>query len=257
MPVQSRSGFPTVRSARHGAARSARHGWQALAAVLAGGVALTATGAVSGLVAAPASASALSRVADATTASGVGTVVQGLTKSAKATFSATYHVVNPTTKENESVTFAQTATEEAIVTPKESFYVTQTAVTECSGTGTVTCVKLPPVLVAAVGDLKELFSPGVLVDTIQGIQAVAAKHPGGVSVTTSSAKYDRLGSTCITLKGGNVKIPVTYCAANTTGVLDHANSNGSTLTLTSFSAHPSASTFDPPKGAKVIAVSKL
>ncbi len=249
MPVQRRSGFTTV--------RSARHRMRALAAVLAGGMALTATAAVGGLVAAPASASALTRVADATTGSGVGTVVQGLTKSAKATFSATYHVVNPTTKENDTITFAQTATKEAIVTPKGSFYITPTSVTECSGTGTVTCAKLPPVLVAAVGDLKELFSPGVLVDTIQGIQAVAAKHPAGVSVTTTSAKYDSLGSTCITLKGGKVKTPVTYCAANSTGVLDHANSNGSTLTLTSFSAHPSASTFAPPKGAKVITVSKL
>jgi hypothetical protein len=245
MPFQRRSGSNTV--------RSARHSLHVLAAVLAGGVALSATA----TVAAPASAAALARVADATTASGVGTVVQGFTKSAKATFSATYHVVNPTTKENDSITFAQTATQEAIVTPKGSFYITPTSVTECSGTGTVTCAKLPPVLVAAVGDLKELFSPGVLVDTIQGIQAVSAKHPAGVSVSTTSAKYDKLGSTCITLKGGRVKTPVTYCAANSTGVLDHANSNGSTLTLTSFSAHPSASTFAPPKGAKVITVSKL
>ena len=246
--------------------RSARADVPALLAFLAGGAVLAATSALGMASASSAGASALGtrpadvRSADAASTSGLGTVLNGITKSSSETFSATYHIVNPTTKENLSVTFAQSPGKEAVITPKGSFYITSSALTVCVGAGNKTCTKLPTSLMASssasINALKELFSPGVIVNNLKGIKEIMAAHPHGFSATTSSQTYDRLGSTCIHVSGAKLSTPVTYSAANSSGVMDHAQANGNSLTLTTFSQHPGSSTFSPPAGAKIVSIPK-
>lgn len=224
---------------------------------LAAGCALAAASALVGAATSPAWASAkVTSVAGRGTSPGLNKVIEGYTKSSDATFSATYHVVDPKTGVNETVTFAQSAGKEAIITAKGSFYITPKAVTACQGSGPVTCETLPTALVGTVDGLKELFSPGVLVETLKGIDGLVAAHVSGVNVATASKTYSHLSSTCATLTGKKFSTPVTYCAADSTGMMDHVNSNGSTLSLTSYSSHPSASTFAPPAGAKIISIPK-
>jgi hypothetical protein len=224
---------------------------------LAAGCALAAASAMVGAATSPAWASAkATRVADGGTSSGLSKVIEGYTKSSNATFSATYHIVDPKTGVNETITFAQSGGKEAIITAKGSFYITPKAVTACQGSGPVTCETLPSALLGTVDGLKELFSPGVLVETLKGINGLVATHVAGVNVATASETYGHLSSTCATLTGKKFPTPVTYCAANSTGMMDHVISNGSTLSLTTYSSHPSASTFAPPAGAKIISLPK-
>jgi len=222
-------------------------------AMLLGGLALVTTSAMGAAAVSPAWASSKG---DAGTGSGLGKIVQGYVKSSDATFSATYHVVNATTHANETITFAQSPPKEAVITSKGSFFINRSSVTVCQNAAQVTCETLPNTLAGTVASFKEMFAPGVLVDNLKGIQGIVAAHEAGVSVSTSSATYGGLGSTCITMKGSKFPHPVTYCAANSSGVMDHAMSNGSTISLTAYSGHPSASTFAPPKGAKIISLPK-
>jgi hypothetical protein len=222
---------------------------------LAAGCALAATSAIVGATTSPAWAGAkATRVADGGTSSGLNKVIEDYTKNSNATFSATYHIVDAKTGVNETITFAQSPGKEAIITAKGSFYITPKAVTACQGSGPVTCENLTSALSGTVDGLKELFSPGVLVETLKSIDGLVATHVSGVNVATSSATYSHVSSTCATLTGKKFPTPVTYCAANSTGMMDHVISNGSTLTLTTYSSRPSASTFAPPAGAKIISI---
>jgi hypothetical protein len=242
--------------------RPARQDLPALLAFLAGAGILASTAALGMAQASPAGASAMvSNTTSPSPTAGLGTVLNGITKSSNETFSATYQIVNPTSKENVTVTFAQSAGKEAVLTSKGSFYITSSSVTVCEGAGDKSCTKLPTALVGpaltSVDALKELFSPGVIVNNLKGIKGIMATHPHGYSASTSSQTYDRLGSTCIHLSGAKLSAPVTYCAANSSGVLDHAQSNGNSITMTAFTQHPATSSFSPPAGAKVVTVSKL
>jgi hypothetical protein len=190
------------------------------------------------------------------TGSGVGKIVQEYTKSSDATFSATYHVVDSASHTNETITFAQSPPKEAIITPKGSFYINRSVVTVCEGAGQVTCETLPSSLGGVLDGFKQMFAPGNLVNNLKGIEGTIAAHQAGVTVSTSSATYNGLSSTCLLLRGSKYPTPVTYCAANSSGVVDHVDVNGSTITLTAYSSHPSASTFAPPAGAKVVSLPK-
>jgi hypothetical protein len=241
------TGTPTAAPAR---ART-----PAVVAGLVGGLTLAATVTIGGGAASPAWASSMApRVADGATGGGLNTIVNGYSKISSKPFSATYHVVDATTHENENITFIQDPPKEAVISPNGSFYITPSAVTVCQGSGHLTCERVPTALLGPVDSLKELFSPGVLVETLKGIQGIVAAHQAGVN--TSSATYGRLSSTCITLTGKKYATPVTYCAANSSGVMDHVNANGATISLTTFSSHPSASTVSPPAGAKITTVPK-
>ena len=133
------------------------------------------------------------RTADASSTSGLGTVINGVTKSSGETFSATYHIVNPGAKENVSITFAQSQGKEAVITSEGSFYITSSSVTACTGPGNKTCTKLPSSLMAAslasVNAVKELFSPGVILSNLKGIKGIMATHPQGYSASTSSETF--------------------------------------------------------------------
>jgi hypothetical protein len=226
----------------------------AVMAGLLGGVAIVAA-TIGGAAANPAWASPMApRVADAATGSGLNAIVKGYSKISGEPFSATYHLTDSKTRQNETVTFVQDPPKAAMITPNGSFYITPSAVTVCQGAGKLTCESLPTALLGPVNALKELFSPGVLVDTLKGIQGIVAAHEAGVS--TSSATYGRLTSTCVTLTGRKYATPVSYCAANSSGVMDHVNVNGATISLTTFSNHPSASTVSPPAGATITTVPK-
>ncbi len=244
------------------ATQSARQEVPSVLAFLAGGAVLAATSALVMFGASSAGATPMvTRTADASSTSGLGTVISGVTKSSGETFSATYHIVNPGDKKNLSITFAQSQGKEAVITSEGSFYITSSSVTACTGPGNKTCTKLPSSLMAAslasVNALKELFSPGVILSNLKGIKGIMAAHPQGYSASTSSETYDRLGSTCIHLSGQKLASPVTYCAANSSGVLDHAQANGNSITLTAFTQHPGASSFSPPAGAKIVSISKV
>jgi hypothetical protein len=184
-------------------------------------------------------------------ASALNTVENGITKSVGATFSATYLTAHSSTGQSQSVTFAQSPPKSAVITPSGSFYLNGSSVTECQGSGSsATCTSLPSNLTSSLTGLTNLFSPGILTNTLKGIQAEEAAHVG-VIVSESSGTYGGQASTCVTVKGSSQPSAVTYCAANSSGILSYANTAGSTVTLTAFSTNPPASTFSPPAGATV------
>ena len=138
----------------------------------------------------------------------------GITKSAGATFSATYLTAHSSTGQSQSVTFAQSPPKSAVITPSGSFYLNGSSVTECQGSGSsATCTSLPSNLTSSLTGLTNLFSPGILTNTLKGIQAEEAAHVG-VIVNESSGTYGGLASTCVTVKGSSQPFAVTYCAAN-------------------------------------------
>jgi len=250
------------REPRYSATRSARQDIPVVLAFVAAGAILATTSALG--MAGAGSAGASATVGNTTSPSataGLGTVLSRIAKSSNETFSVTYHIVNPTTKQDVSVTFAQSPGKEAVITSKGSFYITSSAVTACSGTGDKTCTNLPTafmgISLASINALKELFAPGVIVNNLKGIEGVMSAHPSGFSASTSSRTFDHVGSTCIHVSGQKLSTPVTYCAANSSGVLDYAESNGNSLTMTGFTQHPGTSTFSPPAGAKIVSISKL
>jgi len=184
-------------------------------------------------------------------ASALKTVENGITKSVGATFSATYLTAHGSTGQSQSVTFAQSPPKSAVITPSGSFYLNGSSVTECQGSGSsATCTSLPSSLTSSLTGLTNLFSPGILTNTLKGIQAEEAAHIG-VIVNKSSGTYGGLASTCVTVKASAQTSSVTYCAADSSGILTYANAGGSTVTLTAFSTNPPASTFSPPAGATV------
>ena len=120
----------------------------------------------------------------------------------------------------------------------------------CQGSGaSATCESLPTTLGHSLSAITNLFSPGVLTTTLEGIEAQAAAHVAGISVHTSTATYGGLASSCVTLQGAKPAASVTYCVANSSGILTYSSTNGTTVTLTAFTANPPASTFSPPSGA--------
>jgi len=102
-----------------------------------------------------------------------------------------------------------------------------------------------------VSSLTNLFSPSIIVNALKGMRIQALAHAAGYTISTSSATYGGLASTCVTAKGTAEPTPVTYCGAKSNGILTYVNANGNTVTLQSFTANPPASTFAPPAGATV------
>jgi hypothetical protein len=232
--------------------------WPVLGALAAGVVlAACSSGSSSSTTTAPATPSQSSGSTATTVASGgsngaLKSVVDKITKTTGATFSVTYLTAHGATGQSQSVTFAQSPPKSAVITPSGSFYIDGSTVTSCQGSGTsITCASLPSGLSSSVNGFTDLFSPGILTNTLRGLEAEVAAHADGVSLTTSSATYGGLASTCFTVKSPSEPTPVTYCASNSSGVLTYENAEGATVTLTAYTANPPASTFAPPAGATV------
>ncbi len=184
--------------------------------------------------------------------SGLASIVTGIKRSTGATFSATYSTANSTTGKSQTITFAQSPPKSAVVTSSGSYYIDGSAVTVCQGSGaSATCQSLPSNLGPSVSAITNLFSPGVLTTTLQGIEVQTAAHAAGFSVHTSTATYGGVASNCATLKSPSQPGPVTYCVAKSSGILTYSSTNGTTVTLTAFTANPPASTFSVPSGATV------
>lgn len=246
--------------------RSPKHAAVAASALLAGAVLLAACStSATGSSSVPTSpgASTSPSVAGGTMASTVSAVVRGIQHSADATFSVTYKITvdqnqqNQNQNQNQSqsqnqnqsqtITFAQAPPKSAVVTPAGSFYIDGSSVTGCQGSGsTATCTTLPTSMTGALTSLTGLFSPATLSSTLKGYEAESLARAAGVSVTTSSTRYGGLASTCFTLRGPSQSSAVTYCAANSNGILTYSSAAGYTVTLTAYSANPPASTFSPP-----------
>ena len=64
------------------------------------------------------------------TANGVDSLLNGVSKSSGATFSATYLTVEASTGKSQTVTFAQSPPKSAITTASASFYIDGTAITD-------------------------------------------------------------------------------------------------------------------------------
>jgi hypothetical protein len=226
--------------------RGIRRGTWAAVVVLAGGLVAAACGSGS-------TASNPSTTAAATgSGSGLASIVSGIKRGSDATFSATYTTADSTTGRSQTVTFSQSAPKTAVVTPTGAFYVDGSSVTACQGSGSgAQCASLPSNLGASLSSLTDLFSPGVLRTTLERMEAEAAVRAAGFGVHTSSATYGGLASSCATLTRTGQSKPVTYCVANSSGILTYSSTNGTTVTLTAFTANPSPSTFSPPSGATV------
>jgi hypothetical protein len=173
-----------------------------------------------------------------------------ISRSSNATFSVTY--VTQNAGKSQTITFAQAPPKEAVITSSGSFYIDGSKIITCQGTGsTPTCTQLPASLAGSADALTRLFSPGVLTSTLKGIEAQVDAHLAGVSLTTSSAKYAGLDSTCITVKAPTNPAPIKYCAADSAGILTYFSAGGNSGMLTAYSPNPPASTFSPPAGTTV------
>lgn len=230
-----------------------RRGGLAAVIVLAGGVLAAACSSSSTSTSTTTTSSSGSPSTTAAgSGSGLASIVRGIKRGSGATFSATYVTADSTTGKSQTVTFAQSSPKSAVVTPSGSFYIDGSSVTACQGSGaSATCTSLSSSLGSSLGALTDLFSPGVLTTTLERIEAEAVARAAGISVHTSSATYGGLASSCATLTSNGQPKPVTYCVANSSGILTYSSANGTTVTLTAFTANPPASTFSPPSGATV------
>ncbi len=183
---------------------------------------------------------------------GLDSLVSGISRSSNATFSATYLITEATTGKTETVTFAQSPPKSAVTTTEGSFYIDGTSITECQGTGSsATCTTLPASMSATVSGLTNLFNPGVIADTLKGVEAEAAAKSAGYVISTSSATFGGQSSSCVSARGTSEPTPVTYCGSRSNGILTYVNANGNTVVLQAYTANPPASTFAPPAGATV------
>lgn len=184
--------------------------------------------------------------------SSLQSVLSGITRTSNASFSSTYTTTDSSTGQSQTVTFAQAPPKSAVITSHGSFFINGSSVTECSGTGSAaTCTSVPTSMLGSVNSLTALFSPGILTNTLKGIETQIAAHTAGVSVSTSSATYGGFPSTCITAKTSADPGGVTYCASDSNGILTYFTANGNSGTLTAYTANPPASTFSPPTGVTV------
>jgi hypothetical protein len=239
------------RGSERGVGQGLRRGGLAAVVLLAGGF-LAAACSSSSTSASTTAASPATTAAAAGSGSGLASIVRGIKRGSGATFSATYVTADSTTGKSQTVTFAQSSPKSAVVTPTGSFYIDGSSVTACQGSGaSATCTSLPSSLSSSLGALTDLFSPGVLTTTLERIETEAAARVAGISVHTSSATYGGLASSCATLTSTGTPKPVTYCVADSSGILTYSSTNGTTVTLTAFTANPPASTFSPPSGATV------
>jgi len=227
-------------------------GLAAAASLLAGGLLVAACSSGSSSTATTASSTSTTAASGGGSSTGLDSLVNGVSKSSGATFSATYLTAQASTGKSQTVTFAQSPPKSAIITPSGSFYINGTSITECQGSGSsATCTTLPSSMSSVVSGLTDLLSPATIVNDLKGVQAQAVAHSAGYVISTSSATYGGLASTCVTAKGTSEPTPVTYCGSTSNGVLTYVNADGNTVTLQSYSANPPASTFAPPAGATV------
>jgi hypothetical protein len=231
--------------------RIIRHRRWAMAVVLAGGLALAAcssssTGSPS-TTTTPSGGSATTSAGGSS--SGLSSVVNRISSSSVRTFSTTYQI--NANGQNQTITFAQAPPKSAVITPSGSFYISGSSITECQGSdSSATCTSLPSGLTNTLSGLTDLFSPTSLSTTLKGLETLAAAK-AGVSVSSSSATYGGLRSTCFTLSKSSGGSSFTYCAADSNGILTYSSAAGSTVTLASYSASPPSSTFSPPAGATI------
>jgi hypothetical protein len=205
------------------------------------------------------SAAPAGTTATTATTGGAGNALEAvedkITRTTGATFSVTYQIAHGAAAPSQSVTFAQSPPKSAVVTPMESFYINGSSVISCQGSGSsATCGSVASSMSDAVDGFTDLFSPGVLAKSLRAIEAEAEAHAAGVSVTTSSGTYGGLASTCVTARSQAQPTPVTFCAANSSGILTYTNASGATVTLTAYTPSPPASTFLPPAGATVVSI---
>jgi len=218
-----------------------------LVAACSSGSSSTTTTAASGTSSSSTTAASAGR-----SSSGLDSLVNGVSKSTGATFSATYLTTQASTGKSQTVTFAQSPPKSAIITPSGSFYIDATSITECQGSGSsATCTTLPSSMSSVVSGLTNLFSPATILSDLKAVEAQATAHIAGYVISTSSATYGGLSSKCVTAKGTAEPTPVTYCGSTSNGVLTYVNAGGNTVTLQSYTANPPASTFAPPAGATV------
>lgn len=236
-----------------------RAAWTAVAALAAGAILTacssgSATSPTTGGSAAPAGTTATTATTGGAD-NALKAVQDRITRTTGATFSVTYQIAHGATGPSQSVTFAQAPPKSAVITSTESFYINGSSVTSCQGSGSsATCGSLPSSTSDAVNGFTDLFSPGVLAKSLSAIEAEAEAHAAGVSVTTSSGTYGGLASTCVTARSQAQPTPVTFCAADSSGILTYTNTSGVTVTLTAYTPSPPASTFLPPDGATVVSI---
>jgi hypothetical protein len=229
------------------------------ALLLAGGLAVAAcgSGSAGSSTTTTNATSTSSGASPSTTAPATGTnsltsLLNGVSRSSSATFSATYLITEASTGKTETVTFAQSPPKSSVVTSNGSFFLDGTSITECQGSGSsATCTSLPSSLSSAFTGITNLFSPSVITNTLRGVQASVAANADGYEVSKSSGTYGGQASNCITVKGTSEPTPVTYCGSTSSGVLTYLNANGNTVTLQAYSASPPSSSFAPPAGATI------
>jgi hypothetical protein len=239
----------------------------ALAALLAGGIGLSACGSSSPSASSTSTSSSTTTTTSGNTGSTGNTGTSGNTGSTgstdtlsalttlaqagqSATFSATYTYT--ASGKSQSITFAQSP-------PKSLFKVGTTALILTDGSKSTYCGATTCYTVAADANplltLTYLFDGTTFADSVQMYSGAAAAQLAteGISLSFSNSTYAGQPSKCVTVHDskGTTKT-FTWCVA-TNGILDDWTSPTAKFALTAFTASPPSSDFTLPPGDKVIA----
>ncbi len=214
----------------------ARRRW-VVAAVVGAGVSLAAC-----------SSSSTSSSNGSATSPKVDSTVRSLTTKASGssslTYSATYRLT--TGPRSQSVTFSQDPPNVALRTATTTIYSNGTSVIQCrKGLVKPFCTSTPFSATNILVRLTDQYSSS-------GVSAALGVLKRGSDVTTSTATHGGLPSTCVTADNTSFGAQVTYCVADSIGILTYIGGPSNTVALTHYSANPEASVFSPPVGSTVV-----
>jgi hypothetical protein len=164
-----------------------------------------------------------------------------------ASFKAVYTVTNAGM--SQTVTIEQAPPKSLFSTKSGTVIDTGTTTYFCSDTGQPSCVSTGAS--DPLASLTELFSPQTAITELKAVQAEAAAHASGYSISFSSGNYGGQSTTCANVTGPTA--PVKYCVTKQ-GLLAYASSTGAILSLTSYSSSAPAADFALPAGATIMTV---
>ena len=155
--------------------------------------------------------------------------------SSSLTYSATYRIT--TGQQNQSVTYSQDPPNAALRTRTTTIYSNGTSVIQCrKGLVKPFCTSSPFSSANILVRLTDQYSPS-------GLSSALGVLKRGSDVTTSTATHGGLPSTCVTADDTSFGSQVTYCVADSIGILTYIGGASNTVALTHYSANPAASVF--------------
>jgi len=183
--------------------------------------------------------------------SGLNNLQKQLSNESKATYEATYAVVNPGSSTTTMV-LAQSPPNSYMKTSGATLVSTGNKTYYCSSQSGAATTCLAESGVNPLAGLAQLFSSTDILTELKTFSGEVADHIPGVSVKTSSKTVAGQPSTCVSVKTTSSSHTETWCVTNSKGVLSYENSGTNSVTLKSYTTSPPASLFKLPSGATII-----